>query len=74
MPRPHEPFADAIRLARDIVDREGRALAKAWDGATANDDERIDGAKEALVRRIAEAIADAEQSGRDWSAESARNA
>lgn len=73
MPRPHEPFADAIRLARAIVEVEGAALARVWDGNVANDDDRIDLAKEALVRRIAEAVADAELSGREWSAERARS-
>lgn len=68
MPRPHEPFADALRVARAIVEQEGRALARVWDGDVANDDDRIDRAKEALARRIAEAIADGEATGRAWSA------
>ena len=58
MARPHEPFADAIRTARAIVETEGRAMA---DAARGPDFER---AYDALVLRIAQAIQEAEESGR----------
>ena len=58
MTRPHEPFADAIRTARAIVEREGRALAEAKSDAA------FDHAWDVLVQRIAEAIAEAEEAGR----------
>ncbi|MCJ2137191.1 hypothetical protein MKK69_24635 [Methylobacterium sp. J-026] len=56
MPRPFEPFADALRTAREIVrDRVG-AVAEA---AVQADPRAYDAACDALVVRIAQAIVDA---------------
>ena len=58
MTRAHEPFADAIRTARTIVEAQGRALAQAESDAA------FDRAYDALVLRIAQAIEEAEADGR----------
>jgi hypothetical protein len=56
MPRPFEPFADALRTARDIVRERGGAVAQA---AVQADSRAYDEACNALVVRIAQAIVDA---------------
>jgi hypothetical protein len=68
MPRPFEPFADALRTAREIVRDRGGTLAEA---AVQADPRAYDEACNALVVRIAQAIVDAgeaaamHRSGRD---------
>lgn len=59
MTRPHEPFADAIRTARAIVELEGRALTDAGYGPA------FDRAYDLLVLKIAQAIVDAEEAARE---------
>jgi hypothetical protein len=58
MPRPFEPFADALRTAREIVRERGGALAAA---AGQSDHRAYDEACDALVVRIAQAIVDASE-------------
>jgi hypothetical protein len=69
MPRPFEPFADALRTARDIVRERGGAIAQA---AVQADPCAYDEACNALVVRIAQAIVDAGEAataqGRDHEA------
>lgn len=52
-PGRREPFAEAIRTARDIVTHEGCALGAA---AKLGDEERFEAAAEALARRIAQSL------------------
>ena len=53
MPRPYEPFADALRIAREIVcDRVGAVTRAAIQG----DSRAYDEACNALALRIAEAL------------------
>lgn len=52
-PGRREPFAEAIRTARDIVTREGCELGVA---AKLDDEERFEAAAEALARRIAQSL------------------
>jgi hypothetical protein len=66
MPRPHEPHADAIRTAREIVDDEGSTFAAA---ARSGDQAAIDAARQDLVARIAQAIVDAEQAASEGPAD-----
>ncbi|MBY0295902.1 MAG: hypothetical protein K2X71_07685 [Methylobacterium sp.] len=68
MPRPREPFADAIRIARAIVALEGAALARARDPAA------VEAAAQALACRIAEALLAAEGEATARAAASARSA
>ncbi|MEG9529452.1 MAG: hypothetical protein MIL41_27385 [Hyphomicrobiales bacterium] len=56
MPRPFEPYADALRTARDIVRERGVAVAEA---AVQADPRAYDEACNALVLQIAQAIVDA---------------
>jgi hypothetical protein len=71
MPRPFEPFADALRTAREIVRERGGGLAEA---ALQADPRAYDEACNALAVRIAQAIVDAGESatahrqGRDTAA------
>ena len=69
MPRPFEPFADALRTAREIVRDRGGTLAEA---AVRADPRAYDEACNALVVRIAQAIVDAGEAatthGRDHEA------
>lgn len=69
MPRPLEPFADALRTARDIVRERAGAIAQA---AVQADPCAYDQACDALVVRIAQAIVDAGEAatalGRDHEA------
>jgi hypothetical protein len=60
MPRPFEPFADALRTAREIVRETGGGLAEA---AVQADPRAYDEACNALVVRIAQAIVDAGEAG-----------
>ncbi|MDP4003988.1 hypothetical protein [Methylobacterium sp. NEAU K] len=55
MPRPYEPFADALRIAREIVRERAGAVARA---AVQGDHHGYDEACHALVVRIAQAIVD----------------
>jgi hypothetical protein len=57
MARPHEPHADALRIAHQIVDEAGARLAQAVREADAP---AIADARHDLAVRIAQAIADAE--------------
>ncbi|AIQ88772.1 MULTISPECIES: hypothetical protein [Methylobacterium] len=69
MPRPFEPFADALRTARDIVRERAGAVAQA---AVQADPHAYDEACNALAVRIAQAIVDAGEAatahGRDHEA------
>jgi hypothetical protein len=58
MPRPHEPFADALRTAREIVRERVGAVAKA---AMQADPHAYDEACDALAVRIAQALVDAHE-------------
>ncbi|SFM29187.1 hypothetical protein [Methylobacterium pseudosasicola] len=55
MPRPYEPFADALRIAREIVRDRAGAVARA---AIQADPHAYDEACNALAVRIAEALVD----------------
>ena len=57
MARPHDPHADALRIARQIVDDAGMSLVQA---AHHNEPKAIADACHNLVVRIAQAIVDAE--------------
>jgi hypothetical protein len=59
MARPHDPHADALRAARQIVDDAGTRLVQA---AHLNEPKAIADACHNLVVRIAQAIVDAEHS------------
>ena len=61
MPRPHEPFADALRTAREIAGTEADALVRA---AAQPDGDAYAEARQALILRIAQAIIDAEETAR----------
>ncbi|MCJ2049038.1 MULTISPECIES: hypothetical protein [unclassified Methylobacterium] len=56
MPRPFEPYADALRTAREIVREQAGAVAEAAVQANAH---AYDEACNGLVVRIAQAIVDA---------------
>ena len=58
MARPHDPHADALRAARQIVDDAGMRLVQA---AHRNEPQAIADACHNLVVRIAQAIVDAER-------------
>ncbi|MEE7447186.1 hypothetical protein MRF4_04805 [Methylobacterium radiotolerans] len=60
MPRPFEPFADALRTARDIVREQAGAIVEA---AVRADPHAYDEACNVLVVRIAQAIVDAGEAG-----------
>ena len=61
MPRPFEPYADALRTAREIVRERAGAVVEA---AVRADSQAFDEACNVLVVRIAEAIVDAGEAGR----------
>ena len=60
MPRPNEPFADALRTARELVRERVGDIAEA---AVQADPCRYDEACNVLVVRIAQAIVDAVETG-----------
>ena len=60
MPRPYEPFADALRTAREIVRERAGAVGEA---AVQADPCAYDDACDALAGRIAQAIVDAGEAG-----------
>ena len=65
MSRPREPLADALRVARGIVEVEGAAFATAARGA---EPEAMEAACDHLAARIAEAIVAAERDAVDRAA------
>ncbi len=60
MPRPFEPYADALRTAREIVREQAGAIVEAAVGA---DSQAYDEACNVLVVRIAQALVDAREAG-----------
>jgi hypothetical protein len=62
MARPHEPHADALRIARRIVDGAGSRLAEA---VRQDESQAIADACHDLVVGIAQAIVDAERAAAD---------
>ncbi|KAA0124013.1 hypothetical protein CIW48_10725 [Methylobacterium sp. P1-11] len=60
MPRPFEPYADALRTAREIVREQAGAIVEA---AVRADSQAYDEACNVLVVRIAQAIVDAGEAG-----------
>ncbi|MGH1590974.1 hypothetical protein ACRBEV_24680 [Methylobacterium phyllosphaerae] len=60
MPRPFEPYADALRTAREIVREQAGAIVEA---AVRADSQAYDEACNVLVVRIAQALVDAREAG-----------
>ncbi|KQS81854.1 MULTISPECIES: hypothetical protein [Methylobacterium] len=60
MPRPFEPYADALRTAREIVREQAGTVVEA---AVRADSHAYDEACHVLVVRIAQAIVDAGEAG-----------
>jgi hypothetical protein len=68
MPRPHEPYADALRVARQITRDHVGDIAEA---AVKADPQAYDEACNALVVRIAQAVIDAAEAARHHDSEAA---
>ena len=68
MPRPYEPYADALRIAREIARERVGDVAEA---AVQANPRAYDEACNALVVRIAQAIVDAAEAARHRSIEAA---
>ncbi|WP_457106071.1 hypothetical protein [Methylobacterium sp. P5_C11] len=60
MPRPFEPYADALRTAREIVREQAGAIVEA---AVRAESQAYDEACNVLVVRIAQALVDAREAG-----------